>query len=258
MRLRSLARLDLAHELREAIANGDIRFRYVGRHDLQTGRLVARVGYLRWLHPLRGEIRPAEFLRVAETIGLGVALSRSAVKALGEDFAAHCKRWGPDVRISFGALRDHFFHEDFFSDMERLIDERRLSARNLELRIGEKAFIAREARNFFSLRERGVQIVVDELGRGMSSLEALARAPVWGLQLDRSWVAQLRTDEVARKVCKGAIHLATAMGLVPIATGIDDRSQRDALLEMGCHLGSGDIYRLRAKAGESPDGAATA
>ena len=58
LRLQSLARLDIARELSEAIANRDIRVRYVGRHDLQTGRLVTWVGYLRWLHPLRGEIRP--------------------------------------------------------------------------------------------------------------------------------------------------------------------------------------------------------
>jgi hypothetical protein len=55
LRLRSLARLDVARELREAIANREIRLRYIGRHDLVTGRLAAQVGYLRWIHPLRGE-----------------------------------------------------------------------------------------------------------------------------------------------------------------------------------------------------------
>ena len=56
MRLQALARLDIAREMRDAIASRDIRLRYVGRHDLETGRLTAWVGYLRWLHPLRGEI----------------------------------------------------------------------------------------------------------------------------------------------------------------------------------------------------------
>jgi predicted signal transduction protein with EAL and GGDEF domain len=76
---RQLARLDSARELRDAIANRDVRLRYVGRHDLATGRLVAWVGYLRWLHPLRGEIRPVEFLRLAETTGLATELSRAAL-----------------------------------------------------------------------------------------------------------------------------------------------------------------------------------
>ena len=71
LQLRSLARIDIARELREAIANRAIRLRYMGRHELATGRRVAWVGYVRWLHPLRGEIRPSEFLRVAQTTGLG-------------------------------------------------------------------------------------------------------------------------------------------------------------------------------------------
>jgi hypothetical protein len=87
LRLKSLARLDIARELREAIANRDIRLRYVGRHELASKRRVTWVGYLRWLHPLRGEIRPAEFLKVAEATGLATDLSRAVLAGLNEDFA---------------------------------------------------------------------------------------------------------------------------------------------------------------------------
>jgi EAL domain-containing protein (putative c-di-GMP-specific phosphodiesterase class I)/GGDEF domain-containing protein len=242
VRLHSLARLDLARELREAVANGDIRFRYVGRHDLATGRLVAWVGYLRWQHPLRGEIRPAEFLRIAGSTGLDVELSRAALKALCADFVVLQAQWDPHVRISFGALRDHFFHEDFLVDIERLLADQALSADRLELRIAERTFVAREPGDLRSLHQRGVQLVVDEVGRGMSSLASLASAPLWGLQLDRSWVAAVRTDEVARKVCRAGMSMATALGLTPIASGVDDEAQRDALLDMGCRYGSGDLY----------------
>ncbi|HEV7441231.1 MAG TPA: EAL domain-containing protein, partial [Steroidobacteraceae bacterium] len=113
LRLQSLARLDIARELHDAIVNRDIRFRYVGRHDLATGRLVTWVGYLRWLHPLRGEIRPVEFLRVAETTGLATVLSRAVLTRLSEDFAALGPQSDSDVRISFGALRHHILHDNF-------------------------------------------------------------------------------------------------------------------------------------------------
>ncbi|HEV7716707.1 MAG TPA: GGDEF domain-containing phosphodiesterase, partial [Steroidobacteraceae bacterium] len=245
IQLRSLERLDLARELREAIANRDIRFRYVGRHDLRTGRLVAWMGYLRWEHPLRGEIRPSEFLRIAESTGLAVALSRAALKSLCEDYATLSGQWDPDVRISFGALRDHIFHEDFLADMEHVLAEAAIPAERLELRIAEKAFVARSPGDFNSLQKRAVQIVVDEAGRGMGSLSSLARAPLWGLQLDRSWITGLRTDEVARKVCRACVSIATALGLTAIATGVDDQAQRDALLEMGYRYGSGDLYLPR-------------
>lgn len=241
MQLRSLARLDLAHELREAVANGDIRFRYIGRHELSTGNLTACVGYLRWEHPLRGEIRPAEFLRVAESTGLAVELSRSALKALCEDFAKLSRKWAPHVRISFGALRDHLFHQDFLADMDRILADQ-LPADRLELRIAEQAFVARHASDFHALQQRGVQLVVDEVARDMGSIASLARVPVAGLQLDRAWVSAILTDEVARKVCRAGINLALSLGLTPIAAGVDAAEQREILIEMGCCYGSGDLY----------------
>jgi EAL domain-containing protein (putative c-di-GMP-specific phosphodiesterase class I)/GGDEF domain-containing protein len=242
LRLQSLARLDIARELHDAIANRDIRFRYVGRHDLATGRLVTWVGYLRWLHPLRGEIRPVEFLRVAEATGLATALSRAVLTRLREDFAALGPQSGTDTRISFGALRHHILHDNFVGDIERFLADGSVPAERLELRISEKALIAREPADFNSLQRLGVRLVVDEVGRGMGSLDWLARAPIWGLQLDRAWTTALRSDEVALKVCRAGISVATALGLTPIATGIDDQEQRDALFALGCRLGTGDLY----------------
>jgi EAL domain-containing protein (putative c-di-GMP-specific phosphodiesterase class I)/GGDEF domain-containing protein len=243
LRLQSLARLDIARELHDAIVNRDIRFRYVGRHDLATGRLVAWVGYLRWLHPLRGVIRPVEFLRVAEATGLATALSRAVLTRLQEDFAKLAAQSDADVRISFGALRHHILHDNFVEDIERFLADGAVPSERLELRISEKALIAREPADFNSLQRLGVRLVVDEVGRGMGSLDWLARAPIWGLQLDRAWTTTLRSDAVALKVCRAGIGVATALGLTPIATGVDDQEQRDALLALGCRHGTGDLYR---------------
>ncbi|MEA3109643.1 MAG: hypothetical protein QOD56_2259 [Gammaproteobacteria bacterium] len=243
VRLRSLARLDLARELREAIANGEIRLRYVGRHDLSSGRLVAWVGYLRWIHPIRGEVRPVEFLRVAETTGLAVALSRAVLTCLQKDFAALAPQWDADVRISFGALRNHVLHDTFAADMAQFLADGAMPAQRLELRISEKAFIARDPTFLSNLQRLGIHLVVDEVARGMGSLDGLARAPIWGMQLDRAWVTALRNDEVALRVCRAGIGVAAALGLTPIATGVDDEAQRRALLAMGCRYGSGDLYR---------------
>lgn len=243
VRLKSLARLDLARELREAIANGEIRLRYVGRHDLASGRLVAWVGYLRWIHPIRGEVRPVEFLRVAETTGLAVALSRAVLTCLQKDFAVLAPQWDADVRISFGALRHHILHDTFAADVAQFLADGAVPADRVELRIAEKAFIARDATFLSDLRRLGIHLVVDEVARGLGSLDRLARAPIWGMQLDRAWVTALRNDEVALRVCRAGIGVATALGLTPIATGVDDEAQRRALLTLGCRYGSGDLYR---------------
>jgi EAL domain-containing protein (putative c-di-GMP-specific phosphodiesterase class I)/GGDEF domain-containing protein len=242
LQLKSLARIDIARELRDAIASRAIRLRYTGRHDLRTGRKVAWVGYVRWLHPLRGEIRPAEFLRVAQTTGLATSLSRSVLEHLPEDFAALSAQSDADVRISLGALRDHVLHEDFVADLHHFLSDAGVPPERFELRVAEKVFVARDCADFRSLHRLGVQFVVDEVGRGAGSLASLARAPICGLQLDRAWVSALRSDVVAHNVCRAGIAIAAALGLTPIATGVDDEQQRGALLQLGCRYGIGDLY----------------
>jgi EAL domain-containing protein (putative c-di-GMP-specific phosphodiesterase class I)/GGDEF domain-containing protein len=242
LKMQSLARLDIARELRDAIADGNIRLRYTGRHDLETGERVALVGYVCWLHPARGEIRPAEFLRVAQSTGLATSLSRSILARLREDFAALAKQGDSRTRISVGALRDHILHEDFVTEVGRFLDEGSIPAARLELRIAERTLVARDPVDFLPLHRRGVQFVVDEVGRGVSSLSRLARAPLTGLQLDRAWVSALSSDPVARRVCHAGISVANALGLTPIATGVDHEALRATLINMGCRFGIGDLY----------------
>lgn len=250
--LQSLAQLDIAREMRDAIANRDIRLRYVGRHELDGGRLVARVGYLRWLHPLRGEIRPAEFLRVAESTGLATVLSRALFERLREDFAALTAGTDADVRVSVGALRHHVLHEDFAADIGRLLAPGGLPAERLELRIAERALMARDCSDLTELARLGVRIVVDEVARGMGSLELLARAPLWGLQLDRAWVAGLGSEPLARKVTRAGVGIAHALGLTPLATGIDHAEQREVLRALGVRYGCGKLFGPAADTSAAP------
>ncbi len=242
LKLRSLARLDAAREIREAIAQREIQLRYVGRHDLASGRLVAEVGYLRWNHPLRGELAPAEFLGMAETTGLATLLSRSLLDGLCEDFKVLAPALPADARLSFGPLRHHLLQDDFVEDIVRVLADGSLPAPRLEIRISERTFAAMNLSVYQALHRLGVQLVIDEVGRGFGSLDRLARAPIWGLQLDRAWVTALRSDEVALRVCRAGISAATALGVTPIATGVDDVAQRQVLLELGCRHGSGDLY----------------
>jgi predicted signal transduction protein with EAL and GGDEF domain len=242
LRLKSLARMDISRELQNAITNGEIQLRYMGRHDLATGRLVAWVGYLRWQHPLRGEIRPMDFLRVAETTGLGTTLSREAMKWLQDDFATLSRRGGSDIRISFGALRHHLSHEEFVEDFTRLLQSGAIPPHRLELRIAEKNIGVRPPTDLNPLAAAGVQLMVDEVGRGTMSPEWLARAPIHAMQLDRGWVVAARKDAVALKVCRASLAVAKALDLTPVAAGVDDAEQRSLLCALGCVQGSGDLY----------------
>ena len=243
-RLTTATRPDLAGELTQAIESAQIGLRYVSRHDLATGRLVARVGYLRWRHPRYGEIHPRELVRLAETTGRAADLTRVALQRLQTDFAAFTPQWCQGVRISFGAPRHHILYEDFIGDIERFLTDSALPAERLELRIPVKACFARAPCDFNSLAKRGVQFVIDDLGRGMEwPLDWLSRAPMHGLQLDRSWVKAMQSDPHALTLCRAGLAIAKTLALMPIAASVDEPAQRDVLLALGCLQGSGNLYR---------------
>jgi predicted signal transduction protein with EAL and GGDEF domain len=186
LKLRALTRLDVARELSDALANRDIKLRYRARHDLKSGRLVALVGYMRWHHPIRGDIAPAQFLGAAAATGLAAALSRSLWQHLREDALAILPQVGEDVRISFGALRHHVLDGTLISDVENALNERCIDPSRLELRISERIHATRDTAEWRGIADRGVRFVIDEVGRKLSSIERLAKAPIWGLQLDRA------------------------------------------------------------------------
>ena len=240
--LKSLARLDIARELQGAIASREIQLRYAGRHELATGKLLARVAYLCWRHPLRGDIRPNDFLRIAQTTGLGTTLSRAAMQWLQDDYRLQGAERAADGYVSFGALRHHLAHEDFISDFERLLADAVIAPERLELRIAASHLGVRPAADFRPLAAAGVRLIVDEVGREPLSLEWLAKAPLHGLQLDRALVLESRRNPLALRLCQANVAVANALGLVPICAGIDDEQQREAMMALGCQHGAGDLY----------------
>jgi EAL domain-containing protein (putative c-di-GMP-specific phosphodiesterase class I) len=241
LRLRSLARLDVAREMRSAIEQGHFRLRYRTRHDLRTGDRMAQVGYINWSHPLRGSIPPREFLPVAQSMGLAKALSRSVLDSLQQDFAAMSPA-DSALHISFGALRAHALDGQFLADVRQAIIEQGLPAERLEIRLAESAVVSRDPAEFTALRDMGVRLVADEMGRDLIPLPRLAGAPVWGLQIDRRWAGSVATEPLARRICTAVIGLAVSLGFTPLASGIDTAEQLELLRELGCMQGTGNYF----------------
>jgi predicted signal transduction protein with EAL and GGDEF domain len=242
LRVKSLARLDLVHELRDAIANREIGFRYAGRYDLASGQLSACVAEMVWNHPLRGPIPAADFLRIAESTGLAHMLSQTSLKWLQEDYARLRDVWPANARLSLGVLRHHLSHEDFVTDFERVLSEGQIPPECLELRIPERLLSERPPGDFKSLANRGVELVVEDVGSAGAPLAWLARAPVTALQIDSAWTGSVRTDPSALKVCRAAVGLARSFRMHAIAPGVDDPQQCKTLLDIGFDQGMGQLF----------------
>jgi predicted signal transduction protein with EAL and GGDEF domain len=256
LRVKSLARLDLVHELRGAIANRDIGFRYTGRHDLASGQLTACVAEMVWNHPFRGVIPASEFLRIAESTGLALSLSQASFGWLQEDYARFQQSWPAHARLSFGVSRHHLAHEEFVADFERALSEGPIPPQQLELRIPEKHLGIRAPAEFKSLADRGVELLIEDVGGAGASLAWLAHAPVAALQIDAAWSGAMRTDASALKICRAAVGLARSFRMHAIAPGVDDPQQCKALLDIGFDQGVGQLFPALAFSAKPQDGAA--
>jgi predicted signal transduction protein with EAL and GGDEF domain len=260
LRLMPQVRLDMERELRRAIASDQFDLRYVGRHDLASGRLEAVQAYLRWRHPLRGEIHPAEFLPMAASTGLTVAVSRCALGRLRSDSPALRNRFGPTVKFSFGPLRHHLVADEFIADIDGLFQSSGIAPDMIELRIAEKtlASLGKAERVVGHLAGIGTGVVIEEFGRGFSSLARLAQLPLLALQIDRHFVVSVLERPSALRFCRGAIALARSYGLTPIAAGIDSEAARQQFLEFGCEHGLGDCFAPIDLSAPAASGAASA
>ncbi|HEY4213781.1 MAG TPA: GGDEF domain-containing protein [Steroidobacteraceae bacterium] len=237
------ARLDLASDLKEAIPRGEMRLRYTSRHDLASGRLVTWVASMVWRHPTYGEVQTPELLRLAEITGMSRTLSQAALERLQKDFALLYPRWDADVRVSFGAPRQHVLDESFIGDIQRALAARAIPPERLELRIPMRTALARDPADFSLLARCGVHFLVEDVGNTSDlPLDWLARAPVAALQLNPQWVGAVRRDPGALKMCRATVGLAKSFGLISVAAGVDEPEQRRAVLTVGCIQGTGLLY----------------
>lgn len=253
--VRSLVRLDIEQELRDAIAHDRLALRYAGRHRLDSGERVAVHAYLRWPHPARGEVAAAEFLPIAESTGLAVSLSRWALARFVGDIPELQSSSSQPLQFSFSPLKAHLTAGTLRSDLETLLAGAAVAPRDFELRISERvlAGVADPGASLQPLVELGVTVAIDEFGRGFTSLPRLARLPIRALQLDRRLALSAAADPVARRAVRAALAVAQALGLMPMSAGIDDEAQRHLFKSLGCVQGLGDAFGAVALSGTQVD-----
>jgi predicted signal transduction protein with EAL and GGDEF domain len=244
LRLLPVARLDIERELRRAIEQEQIGLRYLARHDLGSGRIVAVHTYVCWIHPLRGEIAPAEFLPIADATGLALALSRAALARLAADAPRLLAQHGADLRLSFGPLRQHVTGGQLAQDCQQWLGRGHVEPARFELRIAERtlAASARPGRQLGELTELGAAVTIDEIGRSFSSVTRLAQLRLAALQIDRAQAVAAAGNDGALRACRALVALARALEMVPIAPGVDDGVARDRLRALGFAEGLGDLY----------------
>ncbi len=235
-------RFDLENDLRIALARGELFCLYQPVVELQTGLLAGVEALVRWRHPTRGIVPPAEFIGVAEETGLIVPLGRwvlvEACRQLREWQDAAGRPLGLAVNLSASQLED----PQLADDVVAALTAAGVEATSLVLEITESMLVDDADRSLGKVKrlsELGVGLALDDFGTGYSSLAYLSRLPVDILKIDKSFVTALSSGEGVSPVTSAIVAMGKSLDLAIVAEGIETREQLAAMRSLGCEYGQG-------------------
>ncbi|MEZ2146488.1 EAL domain-containing protein [Bradyrhizobium sp. DN5] len=237
-------RLRLESELALAADRDEFELFYQPQVRLVDGSLVGAEALIRWRHPVRGYVSPAEFMPVVNTS----ALSERIANWVMETACRQARAWeisGNEVRVAINLSPSQLDSGDLARSVAELLDATGLAPSLLELEVTEDILLHDEARvldMFKRIQELGVRVLFDDFGTGYASLSYLKKFPLDGLKIDRSFVLDLLTDSDDAAIVGSTIGLSRQLGLTVVAEGIENRATADFLISMGCAEGQGYFF----------------
>lgn len=245
MNQQALARLQLLNDLRQAIAQHQLQLYFQPQIDLASGRLSGVEALVRWQHPVRGMISPAEFIPAAEESRLIIPLGEWVLRQACAQ-AASWQRQGlvlPQVAVNISAIQLQHGHLEE-SVLQALADSH-LPASLLELEITESSLVDKTEQVIDSLKRlkaMGVNLSIDDFGTGYSSLAYLQTLAVDKLKIDQSFVRDLTLNQDNRAIVSAIVQMAHTLGLACIAEGVESQDIAAALHRLGCQQAQGYLY----------------
>ena len=235
----------LGEELRQGLANDDFSLVYQPVIDLRSGTVTGAEALVRWQHPVRGLVRPDEFIRRAEEtgliVGLGTWVLTEACRQAVRWRSAGASDFTMAVNVSGRQLRE----PDFVAVVRSVLEDTGLAPDSLCLEMTESIVMERDDRAIAmltELRADGVHLGIDDFGTGYSSLAALRQLPVNLLKIDRSFISSLPEDDDAGTIAWAVVRLGHTLGLPVLAEGVETEAQREALLRFGCDQAQGYLF----------------
>jgi diguanylate cyclase (GGDEF)-like protein/PAS domain S-box-containing protein len=240
----AVRRGELEAEIRHALAANEFSLDYQPVLRLDSGRVVGVEALLRWNHPTRGWVSPAEVIPVAEQSGLIVPLGRWILEEACRQ-VARWRRAGYEIDLAVNVSAVQLSAPGLVDSVATVLRTTGLPPSALTLEITENVIVDDEDRTLAKLHllhELGVRIAIDDFGTGYSSLSYLHRLPVDTLKIDRSYVAGIGTHPELTSLTGTIVRLGRDLGLMLVAEGIEEPDQMFELNELGCELGQGFLF----------------
>jgi diguanylate cyclase (GGDEF)-like protein len=249
MDARVKARRTLELDLRQAIADGGFELHYQPVLNLETDRIVGCEALLRWKHPVRGMISPAEFIPIAEETGLICEIGDWVLATA----CAEATNWPPGIILAINVSPVQFRSHAFSLKVANALATSGLPANRLELEITEAVLIRDDEAALAMLqhlRAIGVQIALDDFGTGYSSLSYLQRFPFDKIKIDRCFINDIAEAEGSSPIVQAVINIARSRNMATTAEGVETEQQREILRGFGCTEMQGYLFSPARPAAE--------
>ncbi|MEP7306367.1 MAG: EAL domain-containing protein [Acidobacteriota bacterium] len=237
MNARATARQSIEEAMRSALERNDFALHYQPKINLLSRAITGAEALIRWTHPVRGQISPAEFIPVAEESGLIVPLGRWVLREACRQAVAWTREGSPIPTIAINISAVEFRSENFLKSVFSILTETGLNPHCLELELTEGVLMKRaetSAAILNELRKTGVQLAVDDFGTGYSSLSYLRTFPLSALKIDQSFIHQIRTAPKETAIVESVIAMARSLNLRVVAEGVEAVEELDFLRHHQC------------------------
>jgi diguanylate cyclase (GGDEF)-like protein/PAS domain S-box-containing protein len=243
MNARAVERIHLESELHRALEREELVLHYQPLVELSTGRVYGAEALMRWRHPSRGLVPPADFIPLAEESGLITPIGAWALRAACLQALAWWKS-GRSLRVAVNLSARQFRDVGLVQRVADILTETGLPPQNLQLEITESLAMSDAEDTISTLRALsglGVDVLLDDFGTGFSSLAYLKRFPIAGLKIDRSFIQDVTSSRRDLAISKAAVDVAEGLGLRTVAEGVETREQVAVLRALGCRAIQGYV-----------------
>lgn len=242
MNARSLELLLMESDLRQALRKSEFELHYQPQVSVDDGRPLGLEALLRWRHPERGLVSPADFIPMAEETGLILPIGQWVLNTACQQLAQWRANGWPNLCVAVNLSAAQFRLQDLLGQVKMALSAANLPAEALELEVTESILMIDAdgtAKMLHALNAMGVRLSIDDFGTGYSSLAYLKRFSVSTLKVDRSFVQGIGSDNEDAAICTAIIGLARSLHLSVVAEGVETQAQHDWLAKAGCHIVQG-------------------
>jgi diguanylate cyclase (GGDEF)-like protein/PAS domain S-box-containing protein len=223
----------LEHDLRLAIARGELRLEYQPQMDILSEAVIGFEALLRWAHPVRGEISPAIFIPIAEEAGAILEIGDWVMRAACREAAS----WTRPLTVAVNVSAVQLYNADFVKELHQILLETGLPSRRLEIEITETALVRDFNRALATLRQvkaLGIHIAMDDFGTGYSSLSNLRAFPFNKIKIDGSFIKSVNSNDQAATIVRAVLGLGRGLGLPVLAEGVETDAELQFLQDELC------------------------